>query len=92
MISISEEAHAVIVQFFLVDPLEFSPIVHPKKKEKPQGALIKELETMIRDYEELEAGIDLAPYHEALESLKKIKGKELYQVFLDGLLRPYGSL
>lgn len=39
MIPLSEEANFILLEFFLVDPLSQTPMVHPKKKEKKQGAL-----------------------------------------------------
>lgn len=89
MIPLSEEANFILLEFFLVDPLSQTPMVHPKKKEKKQGALQKELKILIHDYEELETNIDLAPYKEALQFLRKVRGKELYRQFIDDLLRPY---
>lgn len=89
MIPITDEEKFILVQFFLVDPISENPRIHPKKKEKRQGALLKELDFMIHEYEELNAGIDVLPYKEAAKALKKIKGREAYQEFVDELIRPY---
>lgn len=89
MIPITDEEKFILVQFFLVDPISENPRIHPKKKEKRQGALLKELDFLIHEYEELNAGIDVLPYKEAAKALRKIKGKEAYQEFVDELIRPY---
>lgn len=84
-----EESNFILVQFFFTDPTSEQPRIHPKKIEKRQGALNKELSILIQEYEELDAGIDLVPYREAVQRLRKIKGKEAYQEFVDELIRPY---
>lgn len=89
MIPITDEEKFILVQFFLVDPISENPRIHPKKKEKRQGALLKELDFLIHEYEELNAGIDVLPYKEAAKALRKIKGREAYQEFVDELIRPY---
>ncbi len=84
-----EESNFILVQFFFTDPTSEQPRIHPKKSEKRQNALLKELSILTQEYEELDVGIDLVPYREAAQRLRKIKGKEAYQEFVDELIRPY---
>ncbi|MCA5014567.1 MULTISPECIES: LtrD [unclassified Enterococcus] len=85
----NDEVNYILVQLFLDDPTSETPRIHVKKREKRQGALIKELDTLINDYEELETDIDISPYKEAVKILRKIKGKDAFNQFVDDLLRPY---
>lgn len=84
-----EESTFILAQLFFVNSVSERPRIHPKKIEKRQNALAKELSMLIQEYEELDAGIDLVPYREAVQRLRKIKGKEAYQEFVDELIRPY---
>lgn len=81
--------HFIIAQLFFEDETSERPRIHPKKRDKRQGALTKELDIIIHDYEELDADIDLDPYREAVKLLRKIKGRDAYNTFIDSLLRPY---
>lgn len=87
--TMTDESKFILVQFFLEDPTSEHPRIHAKKKEKRQGAVSKELDTLIREYESLEADIDIEPYKEAANALRKIKGREAYAAFVDELTRPY---
>lgn len=89
MIVVTEEIKDILIQFFLDDPTSETPKIHPKKKEKRKGALLKELDELIHSYEQLEIGIDLDPYKKAAIELRKLKGTDAYLVFIDSLLRPY---
>lgn len=89
MTGLTDEHKFILIQFFLEDASSEQPIVHSKKMEKRQGALINEIETLIRDYEELDLGVDVIPYKEVVTHIRKIKGKEAYNQFVDDLLKPY---
>lgn len=85
----NDEVSFILVQFFLEDSISEEPKVHPKKREKRQGALLKELDDLIRSYEEIDPEIDVQPYKEAAKVVRSIRGKEAYMSFIDRLLRPY---
>ena len=84
-----EYSRYLITQLFLVDAVSEPPKIHPKKREKKQGAVTKELEQMVQDYEALDSGIDVEPYKEAIKMLRQLKGKDAYEVFKEDLLKPY---
>ena len=85
----NEELLFIITQFVLTDTESEFPTIHPKKKDKRQGSLIKEMDDLIHEYTELDVDIDLTPYQDAVKLLRKIKGKEAYEQFIDDLLAPY---
>lgn len=89
MDNLTDESKFIIVQFFLDDPISEEPRIHSKKREKRQGTLLKELDTQIQEYEDLETDIDLIPYKDAAKMLRKVKGKDAYAQFVDELLIPY---
>ncbi len=89
MTPLSDEARLIIVQLFVDDRDETGTTIHPKKKEKKRGALMKELQQLRHDYEEIESDIDLEPYQEAETFLRKVTGEVPYQEFIDKGLRPY---
>lgn len=85
----TDEVKFIIVQFFLDDPTSERPRIHSKKKEKRRGTVLKELTTMINDFEDSDTDIDLEPYKEAAKFLRKLKGTDEYTIFVDDLLAPY---
>lgn len=89
MDNLTDESKFIIVQFFLDDPTSEAPRIHSKKREKRQGTVLKELDTLIHDLEEIETDIGLEPYKEAAKILRKLRGKEKYMNFVDELLQPY---
>lgn len=89
MMTLTDENKFILIQFFLEEDCNEHPKVHSKKREKRQGALINEIDALMKSYEELNAGIDLIPYKEILTYLRKVKGKEAYTIFIDDLLSPY---
>ncbi|MGX7203092.1 LtrD [Enterococcus plantarum] len=91
MDNLTDESKLIIVQFFLDDPTSETPRIHSKKREKRKGTVLKELDTLIHDLEEIETDIDLEPYKEAAKILRKIRGKDEYMSFVDELLQPYVS-
>lgn len=91
MDNLTDESKFIIVQFFLDDPTSEVPRIHSKKREKRKGTVLKELDTLIHDLEEIETDIDLEPYKEAAKTLRKLRGKEEYTNFVDELLQPYLS-
>lgn len=89
MEAVTDETKFILIQLFLDDPTSERPRIHSKKKEKRKGTVIKELETLVHDFEEAELDIDLNPYKEALKFLRKMKGTDVYSIFVDELLAPY---
>lgn len=89
MNQISEESSFIIIQFFLIDPLSDNPKIDDNKREKNKRVLLKELETLTQEYDNLDTNIDLTDYKEGIHFLKNIKRPEDYQLFIDDLLQPY---
>lgn len=89
MTQLSDEARFIIIQHFVDDTVPNGTVIHPKKKEKKKGSLTKEIQQLIHDFKALEIEIDLTPYEEAEEYLRKLAVGEPYNKFIDSLLRPY---
>lgn len=89
MTQLSEESRFIIIQFFLMDPLSETPKIDDNKRNKNKRVLLKELETLTQEYENLDTNIDLTDYKEGIHFLKNIKQSEDYQLFIDELLQPY---
>lgn len=89
MTQLSDEARFVIVQLFVDDSIVDGTVIHSKKKEKRKGALTKELQQLIHDYQEFDLDIDLVPYEEAEKYVRTLDVGEPYNMFIESLLRPY---
>lgn len=89
MEAVTDEQKFIIAQFFLDKPTRENPRVHSKKREKRQGTLIKEMDTLIHEMEELSLNEEAELYKDAVKVLRKIKGKDAYNLFVEELISPY---
>lgn len=83
-----------ISQIILDDPESESPRIHNKRKKISKRQLIRRLELMIQELEELEVEVDLTPYKDSVDCLKKLKKEQDYndlvQEVIDGYDSSYG--
>lgn len=87
-----EEFNAIVAEILLDDPTSEYPHIHIARKEMAKGAVQKQLENLILDYEKAEIDIDLKPYAEALSCLRKMKvhtGE--WECFLEEIVQAYAS-
>jgi hypothetical protein len=74
-------------QILLVDPASETPRIHNKRKSISKRQLIRRLELLVQEMEELEIEIDLTEYKETIAHLKKIKATHEYNELIQGSRR-----
>lgn len=68
-----QEFKDIIAEILLIDPASDDPKIHPARIEMKKGALQKQLDDMILKIEEAELDVDIAPYKEAVNLLRKMR-------------------
>lgn len=76
-------------QILLVDPASETPRIHNKRKSISKRQLIRRLELLVQEMEELEIEIDLTEYKETIAHLKKIKVTHEYNELIQEVVDSY---
>lgn len=76
-------------QILLVDSASETPRIHNKRKSISKRQLIRRLELMVQEMEELELEIDLTEYKETIAHLKKIKAAHEYNELIQEVVDSY---
>lgn len=85
----NENYYIALSQILLVDPASETPRIHTKRKEISKRQMIRRLELMVKDFEELDIQIDLSPYQETIDYLKKIKNDHEYNELIQEVVDAY---
>lgn len=67
----NENYYIALSQILLVDPASETPRIHTKRKDISKRQMIRRLELMVKEFEELEIEIDVSPYQDTIDLLKK---------------------
>lgn len=89
MTELSQNARDVLLNFLLINPTSEDPIIHQRKTERPKSVLLKEVQSLVNEFEEREIQIDLSPYYEAISYLKSFKNAGDYRSFIVELVSLY---
>lgn len=76
-------------QILLVDPASETPRIHNKRKSISKRQLIRRLELLVQEMEELEIEIDLTEYKETIAHFKKIKATHEYNELIQEVVDSY---
>lgn len=76
-------------QILLVDPASETPRINNKSKSISKRQLIRRLELLVQEMEELEIEIDLTEYKETIAHLKKIKATHEYNELIQEVVDSY---
>lgn len=85
----NENYYIALSQILLVDPASETPRIHTKRKDISKRQLIRRLELMVKEFEELEIEIDLKPYQDTIAHLKKIKNDHEYNELIQEVVDAY---
>lgn len=85
----NENYYIALSQILLVDPASETPRIHTKRKDISKRQLIRRLELMVKEFEELEIEIDCSPYEDTIAHLKKIKNDLEYNELIQEVVDSY---
>ncbi|MEQ7056598.1 hypothetical protein ABQE23_09515 [Enterococcus avium] len=85
----NENYYIALSQILLVDPASETPRIHTKRKDISKRQLIRRLELMVKEFEELEIEIDLSPYKDTINLLKKIRNDHEYNDLIQEVVDSY---
>lgn len=85
----NENYYIALSQILLVDPASETPRIHTKRKDISKRQLIRRLEIMVKEFEELEIEIDRSPYEDTIAHLKKIKNDREYNELIQEVVDSY---
>lgn len=85
----NENYYIALSQILLVDPASETPRIHTKRKDISKRQLIRRLELMVKEFEELEIEINLSPYEDTIAHLKKIKNDHEYNELIQEVVDSY---
>lgn len=85
----NENYYIALSQILLVDPASETPRIHTKRKDISKRQMIRRLELMVKEFEELEIEIDVSPYQDTIDLLKKIRNDHEYNDLIQEVVDSY---
>lgn len=85
----NENLTIALSQILLKDPASETPVIHSGRKNMSKKQLMRRLQLLINEYQELELDIDLTPYEEAIEHLKNLKETRKYEELIQEIVDAY---
>lgn len=85
----NEKLYIALSQILLIDPASETPKVHSGRKSISKKQMMRRLQLLINEYQELELDIDLTPYEETIEHLKILKENREYDELIQEIVDAY---